>query len=478
MRFMIDDFYGRKSTADQGRSVASQEGDWRDDCEQEGLTPGRVFTDDNRSASGYARKKRESYAALLEHIRTGGCELLSMWECSRGSRKLSEWAAFLELCQSHKVLIRVINDGRTYDPNNGRDWETLANEGVKSHAESKLISDRTRRGKRAAALAGLPAGPTPYGYVRVYDSHGRFVEQVEQPEQAAIVREIGAAIAGGASNASVARTLNDRGVPSPKGTRWTGVHIRILILNPRYVGRRVHQGEDFGQAVWPALLDAQTYRLCVERLSDPGRFSERGTELKWPLTGLPACTRCDAQMRTYWGSYGRQYLCFGCGRVAIKADTLDDFVITLVKERLRRPDGAKVFMPAADPVALAAAEVEEQALTDRLAEFHAEARKPLGLSAAAVAAAERDLTPLIEQAAAKVRRLSTPPALAALAHINIAEKWDDLTVRQHRDVIAALVGLRVGPGVRGRNRFDLDRLAESRWHGDEKTWGEHWAESA
>ena len=93
----VADAYLRKSNKDDGRSVASQEKDYRDDCEREGLTPGRIFADPDKSASRYARKPRPDYAELVEHIRSGGCELLSLWEASRGSRKLGEWVDLIDI---------------------------------------------------------------------------------------------------------------------------------------------------------------------------------------------------------------------------------------------------------------------------------------------------------------------------------------------------------------------------------------------
>src|SRR5688500_10688225 len=97
---LVSDFYGRKSTRDDGRSAARQERDLKADCLRAGFEEGRRFVDPDLSASQYATKKRPDYLALVEHIKTGDCQLVSMWEASRGSREIGEWIEFLKLCKS------------------------------------------------------------------------------------------------------------------------------------------------------------------------------------------------------------------------------------------------------------------------------------------------------------------------------------------------------------------------------------------
>src|SRR5688572_4481403 len=126
---MLADLYARKSTNDQGRSVARQERMFRSDCAAEGVSPGRVFVDPDFSASRHARKPRPDFAALLEHIRSSQAEMISMWEVTRGSRQVGEWVSFLDLCRDQGVLIRVFGseDPETFDPRRQRDRETLIN---------------------------------------------------------------------------------------------------------------------------------------------------------------------------------------------------------------------------------------------------------------------------------------------------------------------------------------------------------------
>src|SRR5215467_1681910 len=103
----VVDLYLRKSTRDDGRSVAGQNDDMTSAALGEGLTVGRVFADPDLSASRFARKPRPDYTALLAHIEAGSCRVLGLWEASRGSRNLGEWVALLDLCRRQGTKIWV-----------------------------------------------------------------------------------------------------------------------------------------------------------------------------------------------------------------------------------------------------------------------------------------------------------------------------------------------------------------------------------
>src|SRR5947207_4729017 len=93
------------------RSVAEQEAECRAICEREGWEVVRVFSDPNRSASRYAKRRREDYEAMLAAI--DECEVIVCWESSRGQRGLGEYVRLRDLCAEHGVLFSY--KGRTYD---------------------------------------------------------------------------------------------------------------------------------------------------------------------------------------------------------------------------------------------------------------------------------------------------------------------------------------------------------------------------
>lgn len=467
---MISDFYGRKSTEDGGRSVASQEDVWRSDCETNGFKEGRVFADPGLSASRFAKKARADYDTLVAHIQSGQCQMLTLWATARGSRDLAGWAGLLDLCRAQGTLIRVISHDHTYDVRNRRDWRTLADEGVDAADESEKISENITRGKRTAAAKGRPAGRRTYGYVREYDDAGRYEKQVINAEQAAVVREIARTVRDRGSLYGLARSLNDRGLSAPEGGLWQSAHMGRIASNPAYAALRVHRGEVVGKADWPPILEESEHYAVLATLREPNRRIARGTALRWPLSAVALCGKCEAgKLRVHRGGATRTYNCPECQRTSINGDALDRFVRGMVLERLSREDALEAFLPAGDDAQLVAALKEKKELEDQMEGYY-----DAGLSATGLVAMESRLLPAIAEAKAKVRRLSLPAPLRELEGVDVVGTWDDLPVALRRRVIEAVCSLHVAPAVPGRPRFDRWRLAQSRWTGDPMTWGERW----
>lgn len=474
----VADIYGRKSTDDRGKSVADQLTEAQEAIEEHGWTLGRVFTDDNRSASRFARKPRESYAQLLAHIESGGCELLILWEPSRGSRRLGEWVEFLDLCRSTGTQLYVVSHGRTYDVRKNRDWRTLAEDGLAAHAESDVISERALRGKRRGAAAGRPAGKLQFGFRRIYDDAGEFVKQVEHPEQAPLVREAARRVLAGEACNAIAADFNARGIPGPRGGRWDLTQIKRLCVMPSYAGLRQHQGQVVGKAGWEGIHDQETYAKLLARLNDPKRTTQGSTTLVHVLSGLLACELCGTLHRVLKNRGYLCYTCRGCMKTSVRTVTVEAFVEESVVARLEREDAADLFTVserAADEAA--AAETLADELEARLTPFYAQAAAGK-LSATGLAAIETDLLPQIEAARQKAKAVRTAPVPEPIRKLVGAprERWAKLTIHQRREAMGLLIAeLKVGPIGRGKRIFDPRRLGASRWTGDTLTWAEHWA---
>ncbi|MGZ4603133.1 MAG: recombinase family protein, partial [Kineosporiaceae bacterium] len=153
------------------RSVEEQHADHERAAADRGVTLGDPYREDVMSASRYSRKTRDVFARLLADLGAGrfAADELWLWEPSRGSRKVSEWAALVELCEAAGVAVYVASHGRAYDPSNHRDRRALFEDAVDSEYESGKISHRVSRAMVANAAAGKPHGRTPFGYVRRYD---------------------------------------------------------------------------------------------------------------------------------------------------------------------------------------------------------------------------------------------------------------------------------------------------------------------
>lgn len=464
----VVDLYLRKSNQDGGRSAARQETDLTAEATEAGLSIGRTFVDPDLSASRFAKKARPDYAALLDHIRSGRCTTVGIVEASRGSRSLTEWSAFLDLCRAQKVKIWVQTHDRIYDLSRRRDWRALADEGLDAADESEKISERTLSGKRKSAADGRPAGRAIYGHLRRYDDRGKLIAVEAHPEQAPVVREMVSRIIAGDSLRSITLDLNSRGLTAPEGGEWRPSTVRQVMLRPAHIGKRIHHGQVHGDAMWSAIVDERQWHQACAILNQPGRATARGTPLTHWLSGAVLCGACrkDTLRR---GGRGK-YLCKHCMRVSVHAEPLEKLIETAIMRRLSRPDALSAFTARPDDAAVDAAEAELLVLRQRLEGLYVEAAEGR-LSASGLAAVEKRLLPEIERAEAEVKRLMLPPDIAEFANVDVVSEWGNFDAVKRRRIVLALAELVLAPATRRGPGFDPTRLDGSRWRGG-VSWGE------
>lgn len=459
-----------------GRSVDQQEAECRQICERNGWTVVHVFTDNDRSASRRARKGRPGYEQLKQFIGTGGADVLVLWESSRGTRRLDVFVELRDLCELRGALICC--KGRTYDMSRADDRRDLGRDAIDDEHSSEQTRERVLRGVRANMATGKPYGRLPYGYRRVYDDRGLFVEQVPHEEQAAVVREAGRRILAGDSCRNIASDLTARAIPAPEGGSWDAVQIKRLVIRPVCAGLKVHRGQIVGPGDWPAILDEQTYTGCVARLSDPRRKTMRDGSVKHLLSGAGRCGACGGQLRVQKNRSHYAYLCRQAFCVSMKTSTLERFITNVIVARLSQPDAIDLICSPASDDLVAAARIERDELTARLETFYAQAADGK-LSDTGLANIEARLLPQIESAAARARPVPVPQVLRDLIGDQVAdricERWELLPVAARREVVSILMEVRLHPTTRGTKLYEQMSEEGANVHIDDVELAELWS---
>lgn len=440
-----------------GRSVAQQEKEAQAACVERGWQLVGTFTDENRSASRFARKPRPGFEQLLQFLRDGHADVLVLWEASRGDRDLERWAGLLRICRSNKVKIFIVSHDRVYDLSIPADWKTLASEGVDAAYESEKTKLRVERDMRDAAKLGRPHGKTLYGYRRIYDSAtgallGQEIDEVKGP----VVKEIATRVSEGESCYAIAVHLNSRGIYAPRGGSWDLTQIRRVAVNPSYAAMRVHQGQVVGDANWPAIVETSVHNVCVARLSDPRRRTNRDTTLRHLLTGTGKCGVCGSGLRVQKNRNVFSYMCGEKFCVSCKISNLEQFIEALVLARMKRKDILELLTkPKAASVSSAATELSQ--LRERLDSFYSQAAEGK-VSAAGLAKIEAKLLPRIGELEKAATPAVLPPMLKALAGPNPGKVWNGFSIGQRREVVGLLVDVQLMPTRRGARTFDPDRV--------------------
>lgn len=500
--------YSRVSFDDlrERRSVGEQEGENQEAIAREGWTLVASFVDNDRSASRFATKSRPGFDELVQHIDSGGCDVLVLWESSRGSRTMTQWSSFVDLCRDRHVLVHVVTHRRTYDPQVARDWRTLVEEGVTNAYASEETRERVIRALTSNATRGRPHGKIIYGYVREYDSRGRFIGQLIREDQAAVIRDVAERVIAGETTSRIVADLNRRGVPTPgreallrrveeiEGSdvdgaaqlaeqvreqagslQWDLTGLRQLITNPAYAALRVHRGGVVGAGDWPAILDADTHRRVVAIMTDPKRKTVRDGSVRHLLTNVARCGECGSPLIAQRARKRYAYLCGGSFCISINALWLEPFIESAIIGRLGQPDAAEFFMPKVDWAAIDRAAAEVVALRAELDAAIESVGRPGGLTVATLARLEQSLTARIEDAERRASPPDVPAAVSAVAELagpGVEGRWKRYGVARRRTVVRQVVDVRVRRGRKGARTFDPKRLGASRWVGDPLTWEE------
>lgn len=283
---------------------------------------------------------------------------------------------------------------------------------------------------------------------------------------------------------SVVADLRERGIASVTGGTWTQHTLSRLLRNPRLAGLKERDGQ-LVKARWPAILTPAVHRRLVKLLADPARRPVNATNVrKYILSGgLLACGfpledpdgtehDCGKQLYTQPSvSAKRGYVCrkgppsYGCGRIRIAAEPLEEEVAVRAMARLGSPK-----IRARLERAIGGIDPDDTAITDALAaidERRAEAGREYATRAIsmttlkAIEAEARAEQKSLRERHAQAQRLATLPALTPE---ELAVWWVDAPLEARRDLLAlVLEKVIVRPATRrGFIRLDPDRL-EFRW---------------
>lgn len=482
--------YNRVSADPSGSrvSVNSQDHENRALCERNGWEIAGTITDNDRSATRYAGRVREGYEQVLNAITgqspLGRIDILVTWEASRAERNMDTYPRLRQLLATHHVLHAY--NGKLHDLNEGGDRFAATLDVLLAEREAEIARERTLRSHRDSARRGTPRGVTPYGYMREYDPHsGRMVSQVPDPETAPVIRELVSRVLAGETLYAVAQDFNRRGVLTPRGRRdqlsgetaprpgWSSSMIRNLLGKQSLMGVRTHNGVAVGEATWPPLISPEDWAKVQAVLADPLRSrNDRGVQVRFLLSGIAECGVCGAWMRPLRNQGRPTYVCAGKvptdgkGHVARSQPGLDAFVIRAVVERSAGTDFMQVLAQrhSSSATEVAAAERELADLRAKLAEYEKAATQKTGLALESLLRILDQLQAQYEDAERRAAPRGVHPAVLDLAGPDAPDRWDRMPLERRRQVIRALVRVRVhrSNAPKGSHAFD-DSSIELDW---------------
>jgi site-specific DNA recombinase len=417
-----------------------------------------TYVDNDISATnGKCRLEYERMCVDIEQRRRDG---VITWHLDRLHRNPIELEQFIVLIESTSADVRTVTGG-DYDlsTSDGRAMARVVGAFARKESEDKSRRIKSQKRQRARDGKRVSGGRRAYGF---NSDHTQVV-----PEEAAIVSEAARRALAGESIYSICVDLNERGVPSASGGKWSGQVLRRILTSGAVSGQVEHLGEIVSIGDWPAIITpAQTSQLRKRFLNRP-RGATRAPR-RYPLGGLVVCGRCGAKMvGKPRGDGARRYFCakgtdgVGCNKTAILSEPFEEFVAEAVLYRLDTPELQRKL------ISVTAQDDQAEALQDEVDRSQGE------LDELALAYGDRSITlrewlmarePIEQRQSEASHRMSQLVGSSALEGYvgnskHLRAQWVELAPDRQRSIIGAIVDhVKVNPAVKGRTRFDPDRL--------------------
>jgi site-specific DNA recombinase len=221
--------YARTSSPNQrfNYSIDEQIACCKKHAEQRGWIAQYLFIDESERAETADRQK---FQLMLQRAQSGCFDVIIFWKLDRFCRSLADLVNTEKVLREHRVALCSVTEYIDTTTSVGRfNFRTL---GSVAELEAELIGERARMGLHALAKKHKwPNAHPPIGYERSMD--GRLRVNKEETE---LVRRIFLMYLKEKSMPQVAFTLNNEGVLTKKGRRWTAAAIRDILTDEIYVG--------------------------------------------------------------------------------------------------------------------------------------------------------------------------------------------------------------------------------------------------
>lgn len=232
--------YLRKSRADleaeargEGETLAKHKRALMKLAREKGLNIVRIREE---IVSGESLLHRPEMQELLKEVESKQYDAVLCMDMDRlGRGNMQEQGLILETFRASDT--KIITPIKVYDLRNESDELMTEVQALFARQELKMITRRMQRGRVASVEEGnYIATRPPYGYDVVKDNTGRYL--VPNPDQAPIVKQIFEWYSNSDLGAGkISNQLNDMGVPSYSGGKWTSASVLSIIKNAVYIGR-------------------------------------------------------------------------------------------------------------------------------------------------------------------------------------------------------------------------------------------------
>lgn len=450
-----------------GLGVERQERECRELAQTLGWDVVEVYVDNDVSAFN-RRGKDVDWRRLLKDLKTGLYDAVLAWHVDRMYRRPRDLDALIEVIEQRKIPVRTVTSG-LLDLSNPAGVAMAKVSAVFAEYESAQKGERQRSKHRELALAGkgTGGGTRPFGYeddrVTVRESEAMLIREA--------TRRI---LDNGQSLSGLVKEWNEQGISTVTGTRWNTVVMRRLMVSARISGRReYHRVHDIGEitnnnAQWAGIISHEDSDRLRELLTDPARqtnFTDGAR--KYLLTGFLFCHCGQKMIARPQGDHQRSYICLSPelgSHTRMHAESVEVYTQEAVLDYIDEfVNLAHAIRPVGnDHMQESKLWAELQSYETRLTKLESDYYVHERLDERTFIRLSDELRFAIMNAKKGIDKIRGRTVISNLptssGHARVL--WDQRGLEWRRLLISALVErVTVGPGVRGRNRFDPDRVS-------------------
>ena len=359
--------YARVSTDEQAKkdlSISAQLTALRGFAQERGWTVISEYVDKAKSGR---TENRPAFKKMRTAVKYQEIDAVLVWKLDRLARNMEVSTSFDAHLRKYGVRIISLHENIDDTPQGkltARIFESFA------EFYSNNLSQDIQRGLREVARRGyFPFSHAPIGYQKVKVQDGAALRNKLQPDPVygPVIADIFSRYAHGTTVPSIADSLNDDGVLTNRGRRWTKKHLYKILRNPVYCGDLTvgkHYVDALGHLnpgsnpvtvkdVHEPLVSRDLFRQVQTILEyrSERTGSRRRTSSPYLLSGLARCRRCGSFM-SGTSAKGGKYHYYVCGRyylegtgccsgIRVQQTRLEDFVVSQVRDQILTPDNLR-----------------------------------------------------------------------------------------------------------------------------------------
>jgi site-specific DNA recombinase len=340
-----------------------------------------IFKDEGYSGAVLVRPGLEKVRDLSTE---GLIHAVLVYSPDRLSRNYAYQVVLLDEFASCGTDVMFINSPKAETPEEAL---LLQFQGMIAEYERAMIKERTRRGKRFKAKAGIVnvLSGAPYGYNYIKRTEDTTAYYQINEEEALVVQEVYRLYTEGFfSIGDIVRELNQRKVPTKKRkSQWERSTVWAMLRNPAYIGKacfgktekterqritkplrdkggysdrnscsKEKPREEWIEIPVPKVITTEIFELAQDRLKKNKLHSQRNTVEITLLQGMIVCSECGYSLYRTSTRTSKQklyyYRCLGsdnyryengrkCNCRPLRQDYLDQIVWQKVLELLQDP---------------------------------------------------------------------------------------------------------------------------------------------